>query len=156
MEDKMKRILIAVFLVALLCGISFAGESRTTPEYLVLSEPTTNEVEFLTLTHYYSATNPYAIVTLHVLDSNGVRDSVSVIIRNISDDPDTDLTLCTDVDIPFDCCTGAYPGDSNEDCDETDPVYTDFVFGYGATMKSRADVLSWGRLQELYPTQATP
>lgn len=109
----------------------FAGELRTLPQYLVLNDPTSNQVEAITLTHYYNATSPYAIMTLHVLDNNGVRDRVSVHIRNEVDDPETPE-------------------------DETTTTYTDFVAGYGATMKTRADALAWQRLQELYDIQATP
>ena len=127
----MKKFLISVLLVTLFCGISFAGELRTLPQYLVLNDPTSNQVEAVTLTHYYHATRPYAVMTLHILDNNGVRDKVSVVIRNKVDDPETPE-------------------------DETTTTYTDFVAGYGDTMKSRADTLAWQRLQELYDTQATP
>ena len=150
----MKRLLISILLIILFCGISFAGELRTTPEYLVLNDPTTNEIEFITLSHYYNAISPYATVTIQVLDSTGVRNSHTIVIRNETDDPESITANCLEFEKPWKLCTGV--GTCANDCDETTTAYTDFVAGYGATMKSRGDVLVWQRLQELYETQATP
>jgi len=152
---KMKKILIVVFICFItISGIAFAGEVRTLPKYLVLSDPTTNQSEFITLTHYYDADNPYAIVTVHVLDSTGVRDSIPILIKDVEDNPYSITAECTDIGIPWPLCSGV--GTCENDCDETSTAYTDAIAGYGATMKSRFDVLVWNKLKELYPTQETP
>jgi hypothetical protein len=48
MEGKMKTFVI-IFFALLLCGNLVAGELRDLPQYLVLSDPSTNKSEFLTL-----------------------------------------------------------------------------------------------------------
>ena len=150
----MKKILLVVLICALAVGTALAGETRTLPQYLVLSDPTTNQSEFMTLTHYYDADSPYAIVTVHVLDSTGVRDLISVTIKDVADNPESITADCIDEHDPWPLCSGL--AECNDDCDETSTAYTDAIAGYGATMKNRFDVLVWQRLQELYPTQATP
>lgn len=165
----MNKIIVIALLGFLFCVPAFAGELRTTPEYMVLNDPTTNQVEFLTLTHFYSAAGPYAVIMVQVLDSTGVRSRHPTYIRNIPDNAESIAVNCIEGDNPatpdidesrpWPLCTGAGTcanGPLGGECDETDPVYSDFVDGYGATMKSRGDSLVWQNLQTIYDTQATP
>lgn len=74
----MKRALMLFVAVCLVVGVSFAGEVRTTPRYLVLTEPTTNQVELISQTYFYGD-DPHLVIKYNVLDSNGsVRSSHSV------------------------------------------------------------------------------
>ncbi len=148
----MKKILMLVFVTVLMAKISFAGELRTTPEYVVLTEPTTNQTELMTTTFYHGS-NPYAKIKYHILDSNGsVRKIHTVTIRNVTDNPDTDPLLCIGIGDPWTGCTGVGTGD----LDETDTSFTDYVNGFGNTMKTRGDTKVWQHIQSMYTTQASP
>jgi hypothetical protein len=78
----------------------------------------------------------------------------SVRIQDRADDPETDATLCTDVETPYPCCTGAYPADSNDGCDEELTDFTDFVQGFGVTLNTRVESKMWQDIQNKYSTQA--
>ena len=149
----MKKIVILTAMALIVtCSLSFAGEIRQTPKYIVLTEPTTNIVELLSMEFFYAA-NPYAVIHFNVLDSNGdIRAEHAVRVRNRLDDPETDASLCVGVGDPWPCCTGAGTGD----CDESTTDFTDFVNGYGETMKSRGDVEVWQYILNRYDTQETP
>lgn len=46
-------------------------------------------------------------------------------VQNIPDDPETDSSLCVDVNDPWPCCTGPGTGD----CDESNPEFSNiFLF----------------------------
>jgi len=78
----MKQAILFILLISVIvCGLSFAGEIRTTPQYIVLTDPTTNQVEFLTMTHNYGA-SPSCIIKFHILDNSGsVRSLHTVAIE---------------------------------------------------------------------------
>lgn len=65
----MKKYLI-ITIVLLLAGTAFAGDIRTTPSYIVLTQPTTNKVELISQNYHYGAA-PYLDIEYNVLDSNG-------------------------------------------------------------------------------------
>jgi hypothetical protein len=73
---KMKKIIIALLAVALVCPFAFAGQDRTTPQYIVLTDPTTNHVELNTLEFHYGATaaEHYILIRYNIRDaSNNIR-----------------------------------------------------------------------------------
>ena len=150
----MKKILIALSLILVFSSLSFAGEIRTTPEYIVLTEPTTNQVELIEQKYFYGS-NPSVLIRFNILDSTGVvREKHTIRIQNILDNPETISVNCVDIGDPYPNCTGA--GTCENDCDESTTDFTDFVSGFGATMKTRGDTAIWQFIQEKYETQATP
>lgn len=124
------RILIFTLLFLTLAVIQgFAGEVRITPLDIVISNPTTDQVNLKTITFYYGA-NPSARILFEVLDSDGrVYKEHPVYIRNAVDNPDTPE-------------------------DESNSNFNDFVTGYGATLYSRSDLVIWNYIQDHYTTQA--
>lgn len=76
----MKRLFVCCMLVIALSAIVYAGEIRTTPQYLVLTEPTTNQVELISQSYFYGD-DPHLVIKYNVLDSNGsVRATHSLVV----------------------------------------------------------------------------
>jgi hypothetical protein len=108
------------------------GELRTTPKYIVLSDPTTNKV-MLNDFRVVFGSNPSAHINFDVVDANlKVKESRTIVIQNQLDDPDT------------------------PDVDESTTVFTDLMSGIGTTLKSRIDALAWAYILANYTTQDTP
>lgn len=148
----MKRSILFVILVVLIPFVVLAGEVRTTPKYLVLTEPTTNQIELQSIQFFY-ADNPYVVIKFDVLDSNGnVRASHTVRVRNNLDIPETVSGECVAAANPWPCCTGEGVGD----CDESTTTFDAFVAGYGSTLVSRSDGSVWQYILNKYTTQDTP
>lgn len=146
----MKKFLI--FLILLVPIVALSGEIVNTPSNIVLSQPTTNVIDKLRLTFFYDqAGNHSCIIWYNVMSNDGTEivERQSVALVDAADNPDTDVTLCTDIGVPFSCCTGFQAGD----CDESSTDFTDFVTGFGATLKSRADAEIWNDIQGKYTTQ---
>jgi hypothetical protein len=75
MMKKFTPFVIAILLVASIC---YAGQDRTTPQYIVLTDPTTNHVELNTLEFHYGATvaEHYILIRYNIRDdSNNIRAS---------------------------------------------------------------------------------
>jgi hypothetical protein len=67
----MKKMILMAILVALIFpAVLSAGEIRTTPLHIVLTNPTTDKVELISQSYHYGAA-PYLDITYNVLDSNG-------------------------------------------------------------------------------------
>lgn len=151
----MKKLFCLLFVLFSISLVN-AGEVVTTPENIVISQPTTNKVDKLRLTFFYSPTGDHRVlIHYNVLSNDGSKivSSQSVLVRNIPDEPGTDPAQCTETGVPYDCCSGAYPGDPNEGCDESTTDFTDFVSGFGATLKTRADQAMWQDIQKKFTTE---
>ena len=67
----MKRLIVtSILILAVFTTASFSGEIRSTPQYIVLTQPTTNQVELIYQKHFYGS-SPYLEIKYHVLDTNG-------------------------------------------------------------------------------------
>ena len=131
-----------------------AGEVVTLPKYLVLNSPTTNTIDKIGVDFRYGPP-PYAIITYFPIDSNGRRVKIQRFrIQNIPDDPTTTTTTCVGPGDPWELCTGL--NTCENDCDETDNSFSDFVAGFGVTLKNRADAAIWEHIQERFVVQDNP
>ena len=124
----MVRIIIALLFLA---TSAFAGELRTTPKYIVLTEPTTNEVELLTATFRFDDSNPRVDISFNIISDGKVVEQRTVTVQNILDDIQTPE-------------------------DESTTTLTNFVSGYWTTLKSRIDAAAWAYITSNYETQDTP
>jgi hypothetical protein len=68
----MKRLFFVLLVIAGLISapVLFGGEIATLPSSINLHEPTTNQVELISQTHYYGA-SPFCVIRYNVIDSNG-------------------------------------------------------------------------------------
>ena len=157
----MKKVIITLGLLAVFTIIALAGEIVTLPEYLVLTNPTTNQIDKMSVTFYYGSP-PYAIIAYKPVDTEG-RFGLAIKKRvyDVIDNPETAVENCTDVAVPWAGCTGVGTGGEFLDgvsrpWDETDTSFTDLVAGYGATLKTRVDAIIYSDVQDRYETQGTP
>lgn len=144
--------LFCIVLVFLIPIRAICGEVVTTPSPIVLSSPTTDQVEKLRMTFFYGSDGNHRVVIWYdVLSSDGskILKRESVVIYNHPDYPFTDVNNCVAEDDPHDCCTGPTTGD----CDESTTDFTDFVQGFGTTLKDRGDLKIWQDIQSKYTTQ---
>jgi len=150
-SEIMKKSIWIVIALLLIAGVALAGSIRTTPSNIVLTNPTTNQVDLRSITFNYSSKGDHsAVIRFNIIDSNNdVRAEEKVVIQDREDNPATDAALCTDVGNPFECCTGAGTGD----CDETLTEFTDLIQGFASTLDSRVETIVWQYIQGKYTTQ---
>lgn len=127
----MKRIIGVIAVLFLFASLSFAGEVRTTPKYIVLTNPTTNQVELVSTTFRFDDVNPRIDITFNIISRGNVVETKTITIQNRLDDPQT-------------------PND------ESTTVLNDFVAGYWNTLKSNVDSAAWQHILKNYNTQDTP
>jgi hypothetical protein len=127
----MKMKIFIPILLCLVCSVAVAGEIRTTPQYIVLTEPTTNRVEIVSYS-FYPGDNPRVDIKFNIIDSNGdIRATKTVFVQNALDDPETPEN-------------------------EASTQLTDFVAGYWTTLKSRGDTILWNYITSNYTVQDAP
>lgn len=120
----MKKFIVIGLLI--LASTAFCGEIRTLPQSIQLHSPTTNTVEFVSVEFMLDNSNPYAVLTYRVIDAESrLHKEHLVYVRNLPDNPET-------------------PGN------EATTTFTDFVAGFGTTLKSRADALAWSDIRNHY------
>ena len=141
---------VALALLIPICAI--CGEVVTTPNPIVLSSPTTDQVEKLRMTFFYNSSGNHSVVIWYdILSSDGSkvlkRESINIYDR--MDNPLTDAIDCVAEGDPYGCCTGPVTGD----CDESTTDFTDFVQGFGATLKNRGDLSIWQDIQNKYTVE---
>lgn len=157
----MRKVIITLCLMTIFIAVALAGEIVTLPEYLVLTNPTTNQIDKISVTFYYGSP-PYAIIEYKPVDAGG-RFGLAIKKRvyDVVDNPETAVENCTDVAVPWAGCTGVGTGGEfldgvSRSWDETDTSFTELVAGYGATLKTRTDAIIYTDAQNRFVTQATP
>ena len=157
----MRKVIITLCLMTIFIAAALAGEVVTLPEYLVLTNPTTNQIDKISVTFYYGSP-PYAIIEYKPVDAGG-RFGLAIKKRvyDVVDNPETAVENCTDVAVPWAGCTGVGTGGEfldgvSRSWDETDTSFTELVAGYGATLKTRTDAIIYTDVQNRFVTQATP
>jgi hypothetical protein len=146
----MKKLFI-LFLV-LIPIIAIGGEIVTTPSNIVLSQPTTNQVDKLRITFFYSPDgNHSAVIWYNIMSNDGstIYEKKSFAIRNLPDNAETNAADCVAAGDPYGCCTGAGTGD----CDESTTDFDDYVSGFGATLKTRSDNKIWEDIQNHFTVE---
>lgn len=129
--DNMKKFILFLIVTSFFIGSAFAGEIRTTPKYIVLTEPTTNQVELVTATFRFDEVNPRVDITFNILSDGKIVETKTIAIQNTLDDLQTPE-------------------------DESTTELTDFVTGYWSTLKSNIDSAAWQYITSNYATQDTP
>lgn len=66
----MKYFTLVLALILIASAVS-AGTIRQTPQDIVLTDPTTHQVELNTVTFYYSDTSPYAEISFNIVSNDG-------------------------------------------------------------------------------------
>jgi hypothetical protein len=143
----MKKYLIVFLLIAMPV---FAGEWAVAPKWLVVADPLTENIELQKIEFIYG--NPYqAKIYYEVWNQEKTRSlgAYSVTVFNRTDDPETDVELCTAEGVPFSCCTGMGTGD----CNESNTDFTELMSGIGGTLNTRAQEKVWSDVQNRYETQ---
>jgi len=152
-----KKLLIVLFFISLIPLYIWAGEVVDTPQDIVIGDPLTDKIDKLRFTFYYDSDgNHSAIGWYNVMDATGTRivRSESFSVHNKQDNPQSITAGCTGVGVPWELCTGA--GTCTNDCDESTTDFTDFVDGFGSTLKARIEAGMWQDIQSKYTTQAKP
>lgn len=139
----MKKYLI-VFAAALLSvSVSHAGMVQPLQNTYVSSNPTFNDVEYISIEFLYSSSvNHRAIIKYYEVDEAGNRIS-DLKYREVydrSDNPDTDPASCVAENDPYDCCTGEYPTDANAGCNEAVTDFSDYTAGFLTTLNARTKI----------------
>lgn len=125
----MKKIALLVGLMILV--FSFTAMAFDQVDLTVPRDVSPSTADKIRIVEYNIRVNPNRlIVTYRWYDSGSSSYAHQnkyqiLVIRNLADDPATDVTLCTDVGVPFGCCTGVGTGD----CDESTTDFND-IFGY--------------------------
>ena len=150
----MKKCLLAV-IILMMATPAIGGEIVTMPYYVMLSNPLTDQGEKLSITFMYEQSgNHYAVIRYRILSDSGneIMHNLELVIRDLPDDPESITANCVAVGDPWPLCTGA--GTCTNDCDESTTDFTDFVAGFGGTLKSRSETAMSNDIQSRFTTQA--
>jgi hypothetical protein len=153
----MKRFIVVAFVMFAFVGIAVAGEVVTLPKSIIISDPTTNQIDKHSVEFFYGPP-AYAVIRYRPIDSSGRMSTkyVSIKVQNVADNPITAVENCTAEGSPWPGCTGEGTGGefldpaTEQPWNEADPAFTNFVSGFGPTLKTRADAIIYSDIQNRF------